>query len=84
VRNVIPRGLRFLFSRPQGEELAAEHIVREHHFGRVMEDIVHDPYLTDHCTREQLRRVLDRPEVVRAVADDTAAAHLGSGGDRHG
>ena len=73
---MIPRGLRFLFSRPQREELAAEHVVREHHRGRVLDDILHDPYLTDPYTRRLMERVLERPDVVRAVADDMAAAHL--------
>jgi hypothetical protein len=67
---VTPRPLTFLFSRRQSEELAAEHVIREHHIGRVLSDILHDPYITDRCGSAEIRRLLDHPEIVRAVAED--------------
>jgi hypothetical protein len=78
---MIPRSLAFLFVRRQSEELAAEHLIREHHDGRALSDILHDPYVTNRCTHEQLERLLDRPDVVRAVGDDlhTAREWLASG-----
>jgi hypothetical protein len=72
---MIPRVFAFLFARPQSEELAAEHVIREHHLGRVFRDILRDPYLTDRCTQEQIERLLDRPDVIHAVEEDTIAAH---------
>jgi hypothetical protein len=64
----------FLFAKSQKEELVAAHIVREHHRGRSLTDILEDPYVTNRMNTEQVRRVLDRPEVVRAIGDDTVAA----------
>jgi len=64
----------FLFQRPQKEELVAEYVVREHHGGRSLVDILDDPYVKNRCTPEQVRRVLERPEVVHALGDDIHAA----------
>lgn len=54
------------------EELAA-YVVREHRQGRSLEDILDDPYLKNRATDEQRLRLLERPEVIRAVGEDTAA-----------
>jgi hypothetical protein len=64
----------FLFTRPQTEELIAEYVVREHHSGRSLDEILDDAYVKNRCTPQQVRRVLDRPEVVHALGDDIAAA----------
>jgi hypothetical protein len=69
----------FLFARPQSEELVAEYVVREHHGGRSLNDILDDPYVKNRCTPEQLRRVLERPEVVHALGDDIHAARISQG-----
>ena len=66
----------FLFSRPQTEKLVAEYIVREHHRGRSLNEILDDAYVRNRCTDEQVRRVLEQPEVVHAIGDDMVAAHL--------
>lgn len=66
----------FLFARPQTEELIAEYIVREHHRGRPLAEILEDPYVTNRCTPDQVRRVFERPELVHALGDDVVAAHL--------
>ena len=67
---MIPSAFMFVFSRPRSEELAAEHVIQEHHLGRVFSDILHDPYITDRCSSAEIRRLLDHPEIVRAVGDD--------------
>lgn len=64
----------FLFQRRHTEELVAEYVVREHHRGRSLEEILEDAYVKNRCTPEQVRRVLDHPEVVHAIGDDIAAA----------
>jgi hypothetical protein len=74
VRDVLRGPFAFLFARPQMEELVAEYVVREHHSGRSLEEILDDAYIKNRCTPEQVRRVLDRPEVVHALGDDIAAA----------
>jgi len=66
----------FLFASKSGEDRVAVYIVREHHRGRSLGDILDDPYVKNRCTPQQVRRVLERPEVVHALGDDIAAAHL--------
>ena len=61
-----PRGL-------SKEDALAGYIVREHRSGRSLEDILEDPYLKNRATDEQRLRLLERPEVIRAVGEDTAA-----------
>jgi hypothetical protein len=61
-----PRGL-------SKEEALAAYVVREHRLGRSLEDILDDAYLKNRCTEEQRLRLLERPEVIRAVGEDTAA-----------
>jgi hypothetical protein len=56
------------------EESLAAYIVREHRLGRSVEEILDDPYLKNRCTDEQRFRLLERPEVIRAIGEDTAAA----------
>lgn len=55
------------------EESLAAYIIREHKQGRSLEDIVEDPYLKNRASDEQRLRLLERPEVIRAVGEDTAA-----------
>jgi hypothetical protein len=66
----------FLFVRSQKEELIAEYIVREHHRGRALDDILEDPYITNRCTPEQIRRVFERPELIHALGNDVVEQHL--------
>ena len=63
-----------LADAPAGvEEALASYVVREHRQGRSLEDILNDPYLKNRATDEQRLRLLERPEVIRAVGEDTAA-----------
>ena len=55
------------------EDALAAYVVREHRQGRSLEDILDDPYLKNRATDEQRLRLLERPEVIRAVGEDTAA-----------
>ena len=72
---MIPKSLLFLFSPRQGEELAAEHVIREHHRGRALDEILEDSYIENRCSKRQIARLLDRPEIVHAVGEDLIAAH---------
>jgi hypothetical protein len=60
----------FLSSRSQAEERIAQYVIREHHRGRPLAEILQDHYVTNRCTPEQIRRLLDRPDVVHALGDD--------------
>jgi len=64
----------FLSSKSQAEELIAQYVIREHHRGRPLDEILQDNYVTNRCTPEQIRRVLDRPDVLHAVGDDVTSA----------
>ena len=64
----------FLSSKSRVQEQMAQYVIREHHRGRPLEEILQDNYVTNRCTPEQIRRLLDRPEVVHAVGDDVVTA----------
>ena len=55
------------------EETLAAYIVREHRLGRSIDEILNDPYLRNRTTDEQRLRLLERPEVIHAIGEDTAA-----------
>jgi hypothetical protein len=61
----------FLFAGSRTENVVAEYIVREHHRGRSVTEILEDPYVTNRLSAEQVRRVLDRPEVLHAIGNDS-------------
>lgn len=60
----------FLSTRSQAEERIAQYIIREHHRGRPLAEILNDHYVTNRITPEQVKRLLDRPEVVHELGDD--------------
>lgn len=66
----------FLIARPQSEELVAEHVIREHRRGRALSEILADAYVVNRLSEAQVARLLDRPDVLHAIGDDLAAAHL--------
>jgi hypothetical protein len=64
----------FLSSRTRSEDRLAEYVIREHRRGRPLRDILDDNYVTNRCSPEQIRRLLDRPEVVHALGDDAVTS----------
>jgi hypothetical protein len=64
----------FLFARSSQEERLAAYVIREHDRGRSVTEILDDPYVRNRATREQLARLLDRPEVIRALGETTVEA----------
>jgi hypothetical protein len=67
-----------LLPRSRKEELVAEHIIREHHKGRALDDILNDNYVTNLLPPERIDRALERPDVLEAVGDDLAALRRSS------
>ena len=57
----------FLFARSSAEERLAAYVIREHDRGRDLEEILQDRYLINRSTPSQRQRLLDRPEVIRAI-----------------
>jgi hypothetical protein len=62
---------RNLFARSQGEDRIAQYVIREHERGRALNEILDDPYIKNRTTEQERARLLDRPEVVRALGRDT-------------
>ena len=63
----------FLFQRSSAEERVAAYVIREHDRGRALAEILEDRYVQNRLTPEQRARLLDRPEVIHALGDDTIA-----------
>lgn len=64
----------FLFTRSSVEERLAAYVIREHDRGRSLDEILEDRYLINRATPSQRQRLLDRPEVIRAIGDDAIEA----------
>jgi hypothetical protein len=73
VIDILKSPFAFLFTRTKAEEVVAEYVIREHHRGRSLEDILDDAYVTNRLTPDQARRLLDRPDIVHAVGNDLVA-----------
>ena len=61
----------FLFERSSQEDRLAAYVIREHERGRSLEEILDDRYILNRTTPQQLERLLDNPDLVRALGDDT-------------
>jgi hypothetical protein len=64
----------FLFTRSTAQERVTAYVLREHQAGRTLADILDDPYIRNRLTPQERARLLDRPEIIRAVGDDVAAS----------
>ena len=62
----------FLSARSTAEDRVAAYLIREHERGRSLSEILGDPYVKNHLTPNQIDRVLERPELIRALGDDVA------------
>jgi hypothetical protein len=70
----------FLTASKGAEDRVAAYIIREHDRGRSLEEILDDPYVINRCSEQEIRRVVERPEVVKALGDDIAQARAEVGG----
>jgi hypothetical protein len=64
----------FLFSGSSHEDRVAAYLIREHERGRSLAEILDDPYVRNRITPQEQARLLDRPELIRALGDDVVAA----------
>jgi hypothetical protein len=60
----------FLFARSGAEDRLSAYVIREHNRGRPLEEILEDRYLINRSTPAQRQRLLDRPEVIRAIGGE--------------
>jgi len=70
----------FLIARSKKEEIVAEYVIREHHSGRSLSEILKDAYVTNQLNPEQVKRLLDRPDILHAVGEDMIAAQKSAAG----
>jgi hypothetical protein len=75
VTDIVRTPFAFLFAPSRKEELVAQHVIREHHRGRALDQILDDAYVTNRLTRDKVERVLERPDVIHAIGEDLIAAH---------
>ena len=71
LRDLFQNPFSFLFARSSAEERVAQYVIREHERGRDLKDILEDRYLQNRLTKQQMLRLLDRPEVVHALGETT-------------
>ena len=64
----------FLFARSANEERLAAYVIREHDRGRSLADILEDPYVRNRCSPAERARLLDHPDVIRAISEDIIEA----------
>ena len=57
------------FQRSSGEERVAAYVIREHDRGRDLAEILEDRYVQNRLTPDQRARLLDRPEVIKAIGN---------------
>jgi len=63
----------FLFTPSSQEERVSAYVIREHERGRALSEILEDPYVRNRCSPREIERLLDRPELIRALGDDVVA-----------
>jgi hypothetical protein len=71
----------FLFTTTSMEDQVIAYLTREHARGRRVSEILQDRYIQNRLTPQQQARLLDRPEVVRALGEhdvDAARQSLAS------
>jgi hypothetical protein len=68
------RRFSFLFGSNK-QDLISEYVIREHHRGRALDEILKDPHVTNTLSPEQINGLLDNPDLVHAVGEDLIAAH---------
>ncbi len=61
----------FLFERSSQEDRLASYVIREHDRGRSLDEILNDRYILNRTTPQQLQRLLENPDLVRALGRDT-------------
>ena len=74
LRDLLRNPFSFLGARSSGEDRIAAYVIREHERGRALGEILDDPYIKNRTTPNERARLLDRPEVIRALGQDTVEA----------
>ena len=73
IKGYLRNPFSFLFTGSQNEDRIAQYVIREHHRGRPLDEILEDNFVKNRCTPQQIGRLLDRPEIVQAIGNDVVA-----------
>jgi hypothetical protein len=81
IRDFLRNPFSFLTDRPTQDDRLAQYVIQEHKRGRSLDEILEDHYLVNRTTPQQRARLLDRPEVIRALGEDAVreARQAGTG-----
>lgn len=63
----------FLFVSSRREEYLVQYVLREYGRGRILSDVLMDPYVRNRSTPEERARLLERPDVVAAIGERALA-----------
>jgi hypothetical protein len=74
IRDALAGAFSFLRTGSQTEERMAQYVIREHHRGRPLSEILEDHYVTNRLSPDQVRRLLERSDVIHAVGEDTISS----------
>ncbi len=69
--SVLRSPFSFLFARSSAEDRIAAYVIREHGRGRTLNEILEDRYVQNRLSPRQRLRMLDRPELIQALGDET-------------
>jgi hypothetical protein len=61
----------FLSARSSTEDRVSAYVIREHGRGRGLAEILEDRYVQNRLSPQQRLRLLDRPELIQALGDET-------------
>ena len=61
----------FLFGSSSTDERVAAYVIREHSRGRGLNEILEDRYVQNRLSPQQQLRLLDRPELIQALGEET-------------
>ena len=64
----------FLFAKSSHQDRVVAYLIREHERGRDLAEILDDPYVKNRTTPLERERLLDQPEVIRALGEDVVTA----------
>ena len=70
LRDFFRNPFSFLGARSTTEDRIAQYVIREHERGRPLAEVLEDPYVKNRTSPQERARLLDRPEVVRALGSD--------------
>ena len=73
---ILPRvrsSFSFLAASSRREQYVARYVIRECGSGRALDDVLGDSYVRNRVTPEEQARLLERPEVVAAIGEQTVA-----------